>query len=275
MPDPEEERMPAVGRISGALDALGALTEGLSAGSVQVVDLTQPLSDKTPIIQLPEPFVNTPGFSMTELSRYDDRGPAWYWNELHLGEHVGTHFDAPVHWITGKDLDDLASIDPARLIGPTAVIDKRAEAAADPDYLLTIDDIESFESEHGTLPAGGWLVYRTGWERYAQDQGAFLNVDETGSHTPGVDPECARWIAQESGVVGLGVETVGTDAGLAGGFDPPFPCHSYMHGAGKFGLTQLANLGELPARGAVIVVAPLKTVGGSGSPARALALVPN
>ena len=100
-------------------------------------------------------------------------------------------------------------------------------------------------------------------------------MDERGSHTPGPSSDCARWLAQQSPIVGFGVETVGTDAGMAGGFDPPFPCHNFMHGAGKYGLTQLANLSRLPPTGAMIIAAPLPIVRGSGSPARVLALVPS
>lgn len=254
--------------------ALDDLVESLASGSVRVVDLTQPLSESTPIIQLPEPFVNTPGFKKEELSRYDDRGPGWYWNRIEMGEHVGTHFDAPIHWITGRDSDDLASIDATKLIGPAVVVDKSAEAAADPDFLLTVDHLKEVEAEQGSFPQGGWLLLRTGWDARAADQVAFLNADETGPHTPGPDVECARWLAQVSPFVGLGVETVGTDAGIAHSFDPAFPCHHFMHGAGKFGLTQLANLAQLPPTGALLVAAPLKIVDGSGSPARALALIP-
>jgi kynurenine formamidase len=85
--------------------------------------------------------------------------------------------------------------------------------------------------------------------------------------------ECARWLAAESPVIGLGVETVGTDAGAAASFDPMFLCHTLMHGADKYGLTPLQNLAKLPPQGAVIAVGPLRIARGSGSPARALALM--
>jgi kynurenine formamidase len=254
--------------------AVAALAAALAAGEVEVVDLTQPLSESTPILQLPEPFANTPRFRLTELSRYDERGPAWYWNAFEGGEHTGTHLDAPVHWVSGRDGDDVAQIPPGRLVGPAGVIDRAAEAAKDPDYLLTVEEVRAFEAEHGKLPAGGWLLYRTGWDARANDEAAFLNADAVGPHTPGIAPDCARWLASERPIVGLGVETVGTDAGAAAGFDPPFPCHSFLLGAGKYGLTQLANLARLPATGALLVVAPLRIVRGSGSPARVLALVP-
>jgi kynurenine formamidase len=249
-----------------------SLVEMLSA--VDVVDLTQPLSEDTPVLKLPPPFADTPGLTRHEISRYDDRGPAWAWDWLEIGEHVGTHFDAPIHWVSGKDGEDVASVPPQRLIGPAVVLDRSQEAAEDPDFLLTVEHVRAFEAEHGPLPENGWLLLRTGWDARAHDESAFLNADETGPHTPGFDVECARWLAQESPLVGVGVETVGTDAGAAHSFDPPFPVHSFLLGAGRYGLTQLANLAQLPPTGAVVIVAPLKLVGGTGSPARVLALVP-
>ncbi|MGH2948175.1 MAG: cyclase family protein [Solirubrobacteraceae bacterium] len=245
------------------------LAAALASGAVRVVDLTQPLSERTPVLQLPEPFVNTPGLTRRELSRYDERGPAWAWDALEIGEHVGTHFDAPVHWITGRDGEDVASVPPERLVGPAVVIDRSADAAGDPDFLLTVDHVRAFEAEHGAIPEGAWLLLRTGWDARAHDQDAFLN----GGRTPGPDATCARWLAEECPIAGFGVETVGTDAGAATGFDPPFPVHHFLLGAGKYGLTQLANLAELPPTGALVVVAPLRLVDGTGSPARVLALV--
>jgi kynurenine formamidase len=252
-----------------------SLLEALASGSVQVIDLTQPLHERTPVLKLPEPFANTPGLTRHEISRYDDRGPAWAWSWLEIGEHVGTHFDAPIHWITGRDGEDVASVAPEKLVGPAVMIDKSAEAAADPDYVLTVDDVRAFEAEHGGLPEGGWLLLRTGWDARAHDEEEFLNASSGQPRTPGVDAECARWLAQESPVVGIGVETVGTDAGAAGGFEPPFPVHAYFLGAGKYGVTQLAGLAELPPTGAIVVVAPLRLVDGTGSPARVLAFVPS
>jgi kynurenine formamidase len=232
------------------MSTLTSLLADLAQGRVAIVDLTAPLSDTTPVIQLPPPFANTNGFSLQEISNYDERGPAWYWNNISAGEHVGTHF-----------------------VGPAVVVDKSAECAANPDFLLEIEHLEGWQAEHGPLPAGGWLLYRTGWDTRADDQADFLNANETGPHTPGISVACARWLAEQP-ILGVGVETVGTDAGTAHSFDPPFPCHSFLLGAGKYGLTQLANVAQLPTTGAVLIAAPLPIVGGSGSPARVLALVP-
>jgi kynurenine formamidase len=251
---------------------LPSLVSAIAGGTIEVVDLTAPLSSETPILKLPPPFADTIPFGLEEISRYDDRGPAWYWNNIHTGEHTGTHLDAPVHWVTAKEGEDVSRIGVRKLIAPAAVIDIADRVAADPDYLLTIDDIRAWEASHGALPVG-WLLLRTGWDARSNDQDAFLNADETGPHTPGISVDAAKWLAAEAPVIGVGVETVGTDAGAAHSFDPPFPCHSFVLGAGKYGLTQLQNLRLLPPTGAVVIAAPLPIVGGSGSPARVLALV--
>jgi kynurenine formamidase len=249
------------------------LIAGLADGSVQVIDLTQPLSETTPVLVLPEPFANTPHLSRETLRHFDDDGPAWAWDVLTLGEHTGTHFDAPIHWITGRDGEDVASVAPSRLAGPVAVIDRSAEVAADPGYLLTAADLDAHEAEHGRIAPGSWVVFRTGWGARAQDEAAFLNLGAEGPESPGPDVSGARWLAEHPNIVGYGVETVGIDAGSAGGMDPGFPVHNFLLGAGRYGLTQLANVEALPPAGAMIVVAPLKLVDGTGAPSRVLAFV--
>jgi kynurenine formamidase len=254
------------------MPALAEFMSALASGAITVVDLTAPLSNDTPILELPPEFGQTQRFTLEEISRYDDRGPGWYWNNFRTGEHTGTHFDAPNHWVTGKELNDVSSVPVQRLIGRAAVLDVADRVAADPDFLVEIDDLRAWESEHGPLPAGGWLLVRTGWETRTTQQDA-LNANETGPHSPGLSADCARWVAEESPLLGMGVETVGTDAGAAHSFEPAFPCHSYLMGSDKYGLTQLRNLAQLPPTGAVVVASPLPIVNGSGSPARVLALV--
>jgi kynurenine formamidase len=256
-------------------DLLARVVEDLAAGRLRVVDLTQPLGPATPVIGLPPIFASSPGVTITPLSRYDDRGPAWYWNTLTFGEHTGTHFDAPVHWITGKDLPSNAcdTIPVKRFVGPACVIDVSGEVSRNPDFLLTPGRIAEWEAEHGRIPAGAWVLLRTDWSR-RRDADSFLNVGADGPHSPGFDAAASRLLAHDRDVTGVGVETVGTDAGQAATFDPPFPNHQIMHGAGKFGLASLCHLDQLPPTGAVVIAAPLKIVNGSGSPLRVLAITP-
>ena len=256
-------------------NVLTQLIKELNQGSLQVIDLTQPLSPDTPILPLPPQFQNTPRFRIWELSHYDERGPAWYWNAFETGEHTGTHFDAPIHWISGKDIPD-SSVDripPRQFIGPACVLDVAQPASRNPDHLVVPADILKWEAKHGRIPAGAWVLLRTGWSgRRGPD---YINLKDDGPHTPGFTKESSTFLAKERDVLGVGVETVGTDAGQAAKFDPPFPNHYIMHGSGKFGLAGLTNLDQLPITGAVVIAAPLKIVNGSGSPVRVIALVQN
>jgi len=257
------------------MSTLTQLVDDLKAGRLRVVDLTQPLGPETPVIGLPPIFAASPGVTISVISKYDDKGPAWYWNTLTFGEHTGTHFDAPVHWVTGKDLRDNTcdTIPARRFVGPACVIDVARDVEANPDFLLTPARIETWEAEHGRITPGAWVLLRTGWSR-RRDASQFLNVASDGPHSPGFDASASKMLAKDRDVLGVGVETIGTDAGQAATFDPPFPNHSIMHGAGKFGLASLCNLHQLPPTGAVVIAAPLKIVGGSGSPLRVIAITP-
>ncbi len=254
---------------------LAQLIAELSSGKLRIVDLTQSLSAATPLLPLPPQWNNTPAFTLRELSRYDDRGPAWYWNAFETGEHTGTHFDAPVHWISGKDLPDntVDRIPPRQFVGPACVLDVTREVARDADFLVTPDTLAAWEKVHGRIPAGAWFLLRTEWSKRAS-AAEYINLRDDGPHSPGWTRAASEFLAKERNILGVGVETVGTDAGQAAKLDPPFPNHFIMHGSGKFGLAGLCNLDRLPPAGAVVIAAPLKIVGGSGSPLRAIAITP-
>lgn len=277
---PARVRAVEIMTVSQALTAtapLMALASGLSDGSIRVVDCSAPLGPDTPLLKLPPELAdNTPPVEIHQISRYSARGPHWAWNWLKLGEHSGTHFDAPHHWITGKDHVDgsVDRIDPQSFVAPANVIDCSQEAAQDPDFLLTVAHIKAWEAEHGPIQPGEWVLMRTDWDQYNGDAAAFLNADDSGPHTPGPTAEAIAYLLEEKHILGWGTQCVGTDAGAACRFSPPFPAHTLLHKANRYGLASLTNLRELPPKGAILVAAPLKIVNGTGSPIRALALVP-
>jgi kynurenine formamidase len=254
---------------------LAQVASALLDGKIKVVDLTRTLSPETPVIKLRDPFRQSAPFKMEQISQYDEHGVNWYWNNISMGEHTGTHFDAPVHWISGKDLPNNAtdSIPPERFIGPAFVIDCSNEAAADPDFLLKRDFLIRWEEKHGRIAPRSWVLMRTDWSKRSHDAEAYQNYDETGQHTPGPDTDAVRFLVEERDLLGFGTESIGTDAGQAYHLRPPYPCHYYMHGSGRYGLQCLTNLDKLPPTGAVLFAAPLKIRNGSGSPLRVLALV--
>jgi len=256
-------------------NVLAQLLAELTTGQLKIIDLTTLLGPETPVIDLPPMFAPSPGVTLTEISRYNEQGPGWYWNVISMGEHTGTHFDAPIHWVTGKDLPNNATdtILPSKFIGPACVIDVTREVEQSPDFLLMPEHIEQWEAQYGRIPSGAWVLLRTGWSKRTGRE-EFLNVRADGAHTPGFHQTSSQFLATQRDILGVGVETVGTDAGAAGGFNPPFPNHTFMHGAGKFGITSLIHLELLPPTGAIVIAAPLKIVNGSGSPVRVLAPVP-
>lgn len=256
-------------------DSIVRLGADLIAGRIRVVDLTQTLSADFPALQLPPQFGQAWSFKQEKICRYDEKGPAWYWNNFSCGEHTGTHFDAPVHWVTGKDFPNntVDTVDPSVFLAPATVVDCSAEAASNPDWLLTIEYLQAWEVRHGRIPEGAWLLFRTDWSKRKMPED-FVNMREDGPHTPGPAQATVEWLIHERKVLGFGVETINTDAGQSYGWPTPYPCHTLMHGANRYGLQCLTNLDQLPPQGAMIVAAPLKIKNGSGSPLRVLALIP-
>lgn len=244
----------------------------LAGGTARIVDLTHTLDPDFPVIVLPPEFGQCARFRMEEVSAYDHRGPAWKWHNITLNEHTGTHFDAPIHWVSGKDVANGAvdEIDPGAFVGPVVVIDCVAGAAADDDFELTPQIIAAWEAEHGTIPKDSWVLMRTDWSK--RRGAAYLNMAEDGAHSPGPTPAAVELLLERD-IRGFGTETVGTDAGQGMHYVPPYPAHYLLHGAGKFGLQCLCNLDLLPATGALLIAPPLKIKGGTGSPLRVLAMV--
>lgn len=252
---------------------LHQIAADIANGAIHIVDLTHTLDPNLPVIVMPPEFGQCARFRVEEVSRYDARGPAWYWQNFTCNEHTGTHFDAPIHWISGKDLPNSSvdTIPPEKFIAPACVLDCSSEAWKNSDFELTVDFVKSWETLHGEIQPKSWVLMRTDWWRH---KGAkYINLQSDGAHSPGPTPEVIRFLVDERDIIGFGTETIGTDAGQGGHFLPPYPAHYYLHGKGKYGLQCLTNLDQLPPTGSIIFTAPLKIKKGSGSPLRVIALV--
>jgi len=257
------------------MSVIASLTAAIATGEVRIVDLTHPLTPDFPVMVLPPELGQCQPFRLEEVSRYDERGPGWYWNNLYMSEHAGTHFDAPAHWVSGRQLPDntVDALPVETLVAPVCVLDFSAESAADRDFLLRPAHIEAWEAEHGPIPPRHWVLFRTDWAKLVGTD-AYLGMERDGAHSPGPDAEAIRFLVEQRDIIGFGTETVGTDAGQGAHLMPPYPAHYVLHGAGRCGLQCLANLDLLPPKGALLICPPLKVLDGSGSPLRVLALVP-
>ncbi len=224
-----------------------------------VLDLTHTLAEGIPV------WPGDPEFTM---HRAVDR-PAFLVNALHLGEHTGTHVDAPLHAVPGGlGVDRIPSAD---LIAPLVVIDFTRQSAHDPDAVLTVDDVTAWEVRHGRIPARALVALHTGLDEAFEDAAAFLGTESgTPGHFPGYSGEAAEFLVRHREVAAIGTDALSIDAGGS----PDLPAHLAVLGAGRYAVEMLARLGEAPATGATVLVAPLKIRDGSGAPARVLALLP-
>ena len=251
--------------VAGDLSAGVALVEAVRSG--RVVDLTWAFDADTVYWPTEEGF---------ELEKeHDGLTPGGYFyaaNRLRTAEHGGTHMDAPVHFSeSGLPVDRVPL---ASLVGPTAVVDVSASAAADRDYRLTVADLERWEERHGRLPAGAIVVMRSGWGARWPDKERYLGTakpDDTANlHFPGFSKEAAEWLVRERDVAAIAVDTPSIDHGPS----QDFIVHRVINGANKPAFENLANAERLPESGAVLIALPMKIAGGSGAPARILAVLP-
>jgi kynurenine formamidase len=224
----------------------------------QVVDLTRPISDD---------LAMWPGTPQPEFeTRFMLERDGFYARRASLWEHTGTHIDAPAHFIAGGRSVDM--LDLSALVCPAVIIDVEPACAKDPDYLVRADDVRRFEDAHGTISEGSAVLVRTGWDRLESDRQRYMGTPGD-LHFPGFGEDAARLLVDERHVAGIGIDTLSTDYGAA----HTFHVHGVVLGAGCWQLEGLMNLDRLPPTGSLLIIGALPLAGGSGAPARVLALL--
>ena len=230
-------------------------------GPLDLVDLTHTLAPTSPA------WPDAPHVVVTVESDYPQ---GYFARQVSMPEHAGTHVDAPAHFVRGAATVD--ALAPSALRAEAVVVDVRAAATRSADYAVRAADLEAWERAHGPMPEHAIVLMRSGWDARWPDEARYRNRDDKGvMHFPGFSVEAIAWLAaHHPGFVGVGVDTMSIDVGAS----PDFAAHRKLLGAGKYGVENLAGLAALPARGATVIVAPLKLAGGSGAPARVFADVP-
>lgn len=231
------------------------------------VDLTYSYSEET--IYWP----TADGFQLEEES-YGMTPGGWFYSayKYSASEHGGTHFDAPIHFAEGRNSSDGVPLE--RLVGPAAVVD--VSDRADPDYLVTVEDLTTWEANHGPIPRGAILLLRTGWGERWPDPVRYLGTDRKGPeavpelHFPGLSPEGAQWLVDNREIDAIGIDTPSIDYGQS----TTFETHQILYGENIPGFENVANLEDLPEWGAYVVALPMKIEGGSGGPLRMVAFLP-
>jgi len=258
----------ALGFVFALLPAVPVLAQGVDLSRYRIVDLTHPFNDKT--LYWP---TSPSSFRLERLHHGPTAGGYFYSaNALSAPEHGGTHLDAPIHFAAGKATADQVPLE--RLVAPAVVIDVTGKTSEDPDYRLTPADVLGFERAHGRIRPGTIVLVRTGWSRFWPDRKAYFGDDTPGDASklrfPSIGGEAARLLVEERRVAALGVDVASIDYGRS----KDFMVHRVAAAADVPGLENLTNLDLLPARGATVIALPMKIEGGSGGPARVIALVP-
>jgi len=234
-----------------------------------IVDMSYAFNDET--IYWP----TAPGFDKN--TDFEGITPAGFWYTAYTvttAEHGGTHLDAPIHFSEGKHAADQIPLE--RLMGSAVVVDVSEQAAANRDHLISVDDIMAHEHEHGAIPDGSILLFRTGFGQYWPDREAYMGTAERGQdavallHFPGIDPVAAQWIVDNRSIKAVGIDTPSIDYGQSALFES----HQILFGQNIPAFENVANLDQLPVTGATVIALPMKIEGGSGGPLRTVGIVP-
>jgi len=234
----------------------------------QWIDLTHDFSSETVYWVNAEPFKRSGTAAMT------DKGFFYAAGNYSAAEHGGTHIDAPMHFAEGKKSVD--QLEPSQLIAEGVKIDVSAKAAADRDYLISIDDIRNWENANGKLPEWSIVLFQTGFGKYWPDKKQYLGTDQKGDaaakdlHFPGLDPQAAKWLVENRKVKAVGLDTASIDFGQSATFDS----HATLMTNNIPAFENVADLDKLPVKGFQIVALPMKIQGGSGAPLRIVAFLP-
>lgn len=234
----------------------------------RVVDLTYAFDAKSVY------WPTAQGFKLeTDAEGMTEKGYYYSAYRYSAAEHGGTHLDAPVHFAKGHESVD--EIPVQQLIGAAVVIDVTKQCATNPDYLVSVADIEDWEKRNGRISPGTIVLLRTGFGKYYPDKKKYLGTEERGAaavaklHFPGLDPAAARWLTQNRSIKAIGLDTASIDYGQS----TLFESHRILFDKNVPAFENVANLDQLPVKGFSVIALPMKIKGGSGGPLRIIALL--
>ena len=245
-----------------------AATPDFTAG--KWIDLSYDFSDETVY------WVTAKEFEKEKV--FADKTPQGYYYSAYnysAAEHGGTHIDAPVHFAEGRQTVDQIPLE--QLIAPAVKVDVSAKSSENRDYLISVEDLTNWEKTNGQIPDGSILFLETGFGKFYPDKLKYLGTDKRGDeavkdlHFPGLAPEAAKWLVENRKIKAVGLDTASIDFGQS----TDFGSHVALMSNNIPAFENVANLDQLPTKGATVIALPMKIKGGSGAPLRIIALLPN
>jgi kynurenine formamidase len=245
------------------LDRLSVLKDG------KWIDLTWSFDEQS--VYWP---TNVPYSHETVFQGMNDKGYYYSSFKFSAEEHGGTHLDAPMHFAKGGNSVEKVPVE--QLVGQGVVVDVTAKAAMNRDYQVCTEDFELWEKQNGRIPDGAIVLLNTGFAQYYPDRHKYTGTTLTGAagveglHFPGLQPDAAKWLAEQRKIKAVGLDTPSIDFGQSN----DFMTHRILFANSLTAYENLANLNSLPAKGFWIIALPMKIKGGSGAPLRIVALLP-
>lgn len=233
-------------------------------GSCRWVELSREVSLQTPHHSA------FPDMEMEVIYNYD-RGDGFQAHVYKMPGQYGTHVDAPIHMNeTGATLDAFGA---EELFLPLCVVDLSKAVAENPDYGLTVADLEAWEARNGRIPEGAFVAFRSDWYKKSN----LDNPDENGQpHYPGWDKAAIQWLVEERNIGAIGHEPADTDPATVttkeGAY--PYPGEQYILQVDRIQIEVMRNLDQVPPVGSIIVIGFPKLKDGTGFPTRCFAICP-
>jgi len=203
-----------------------------------------------------------------------DQGFYYSANNFETAEHGGTHIDAPIHFSENSQTVDQIPLE--KLVGKAIKIDVSEKVINNPDYLISIEDLTTWETqEEIQIPDESIVLLETGFSRFYPDVLKYLGTDKRGPdavkelHFPGLSPEAALWLIENRNIKAIGIDTASIDYGQSQNFQTHVNLMSHNISA----FENLTNLDKLPSKDFFIVALPMKIKGGSGAPLRIVAFL--
>lgn len=255
------------------LGVLGITLISLALGQdfkSRILDMTYPYDETTIYWPTAKPF------KLTKVAwGLTPDGYFYASNEYEASEHGGTHADAAIHFAqNGRTMDQVPL---SEWIGPAAKVDVTAKCERSRDYLLSVEDLETWEKKHGRIPDGAWVIMYTGiGTKFYPDKKKVLGTEKSGAEAfgelsfPGFSPEAVEFLVKKRNITGIAIDTPSIDSGKS----KDFKAHRRLCGANRLALENIANLDKLPERGATLFVIPMLIKNGTGAPARVFAILP-
>lgn len=233
-----------------------------------IIDLTHTFSNETVY------WVTAKEFHLDVVAKGDtDKGFYYAANNFETAEHGGTHLDAPIHFVKGKQTVEELNLE--KLVGSAIKIDVSKTALQDVDYLISVQDFLDWEATNGKIENESIVLLETGHSKYYPNKLQYLGTDQRGPeaikllHFPGLSPEAAMWLVKNRNINAIGIDTPSIDYGQS----EYFKSHVILLSENIPVFENVANLAALPSKGFEVIALPMKIKDGSGAPLRIIALV--